>query len=213
MWVMLRLILLLLLVALLSGCSGSSVTEPTAAVIPTLSPTPTSPPTYTPYPTPTPYPTLTPAPSFLGTQAPDFSFKLFQGEEQLGKGELRLDELKGTPIVLNFWARFCTPCWTEMPELQDFHEAKGDEVLLLGIDVGQFTGLGSPKDASKLLAALGVTYPAGYTDEAEVVRAYRVQAMPTTVFINAEGEVFRSWAGSIDRSAVEAIVASMLGRE
>ena len=126
---------------------------------------------------------------------------------------MRLDDLKGTPIVLNFWARFCTPCWTEMPELQDFHEASGEKVLLLGIDVGQFTGLGSPKDASKLLESLGVTYPAGYTDEANVVRDYRIQAMPTTLFINGKGEVFRSWTGAITLSMVEAIVAEMQGQE
>jgi hypothetical protein len=100
-----------------------------------------------------------------------------------------------------------------MPELQDFYEEYADEVQLLGVDLGQFTGLGLPKDASKLLDALGITYPAGYTDDAQVVRDYRVRAMPTTIFITAEGEVFRSWTGSIEREQLETIIAEMLEGE
>ena len=207
MWPMLRMVFMLLSAAFVAGCGGSAISEPTPTVDLSTASTPTQPPTATRYPTPSPVPAL------LGSEAPDFSFKLFQGEEQLGKQELRLDELKGTPLLLNFWARFCTPCWTEMPELQDFHEARSERVLLLGIDVGQFTGLGSPKDASKLLGSLGVTYPAGYTDEPEVVRAYRIQAMPTTIFINSKGEVFRAWTGSIDLKTVEFIVEEMLQQE
>ncbi len=221
---MLRMALLFLAAVVLIGCAGSSVADATATTAPTSSSTATRKPTSTPYPTPTPYPSPTLIQPFIGSEALDFAFELFQGAstgsvwEQLaldgmGRQELRLDDLKGTPIVLNFWARFCTPCWTEMPELQDFYEEHGDEVVLLGIDLGQFTGLGSPKDASRLLGSLGVTYPAGYTDDGEVVKGYRVQAMPTTIFITAEGEIYRAWSGSIDRETVEAIVAGMLGQE
>ena len=124
-----------------------------------------------------------------------------------------LSELEGKPLVLNFWARFCTPCWSEMPELQDFYEEYGGRLNLLGMDVGQFTGLGSPKDAGKLLDALGITYPAGFTDDGRVVPHYQIQAMPTTAFITADGEVFRTWTGSITREQVTAIVREMLEEE
>ena len=151
--------------------------------------------------------------AFVGSSAPDFQFKLFQGEESLGKSELNLSEVAGRPIVLNFWARLCGPCWSEMPELQDFFEEQGDRLQLLGIDVGQFTGLGSPKDAGKLLDALGITYPAGYTDEASVVSKYRIRAMPTTVFIDSDGVVFHSWTGAINRQQLDAVVERMLAEE
>ena len=138
---------------------------------------------------------------------------LFQGEDVLGASEMALSELEGRPLVLNFWARFCTPCWSEMPELQDFYEEYDDRVRLLGIDVGQFTGLGSHKDAGKLLDSLGITYPAGYTDDGQVVRDYQIRAMPTTAFITAEGVVFRLWTGSITREEVTTIVQMMLEEE
>ena len=126
---------------------------------------------------------------------------------------MRLSDVIGRPLVLNFWARLCGPCWSEMPDLQDFYEEHQGEVELLGVDLGQFTGLGLPKDAGKLLDALGVTYPAGYTDDAHVVRDYGVRAMPTTVFISSDGNVFQTWTGAIERQQLEAIVAEMLEKD
>ena len=184
--------------------STVSTTEPTRSPLasPRVDATAASPPTSVPAPTA--------AVPLVGSLATDFEFELFQGEDKLGGRELRLSDVTGQPLVLNFWARFCGPCWSEMPDLQDFYEEYGERVELLGIDVGQFTGLGSPKDAGKLLDALGVTYPAGYTNDAQVVRNYQVRAMPTTVFITAEGRVHRYWSGSIDREAVTEIVLEML---
>ena len=208
---MIRMPLFLLAAVLFIGCSGASATGSAPTTAPTLAPPPTA--TPTPDPTATPIPPLAPIPPLEGSPAPDFAFKLFQGEETLGGRELRLSELRGRPLVLNFWARLCAPCWTEMPELQDFYEEYGERVLLLGIDVGQFTGLGSPKDAGRLLDSMGIAYPAGYTDDANVVRDYRVRAMPTTIFISSDGRVLRVWTGSINREQIEAIVNSILEGE
>ena len=186
---------------LLTGCARDAPIEPSA----------------TPAPTATPQATATPLPTLIApvadSGAPDFRFTLFQGEDVLGASEMALSELGGRPLVLNFWARFCTPCWSEMPELQAFYEEYEDRVQLVGIDVGQFTGLGSPKDAGKLLDSLGITYPAGYTEEAHVVQDYQIRAMPTTAFITADGELFQTWTGSITREEVTAIVQEMLVKE
>ncbi len=208
-------------VVLVMACSGDASNL--------LLQTPTPGPSTALAPTATPTSNLTPTPSLASMdaatppraversdtdrQAADFRFVLFQGDDALGATEMALSELEGRPLVLNFWARLCTPCWSEMPELQDFYEEYADRVRLLGIDVGQFTGLGSHRDAGKLLDSLGITYPAGYTDDAQVVRDYRIRAMPTTAFITAEGEVFRLWTGSITREEVTAIVREMLDTE
>ena len=100
-----------------------------------------------------------------------------------------------------------------MPELQEFYEKYHDQVVLLGIDIGQFTGLGSHRDASKLLKATGVDYPAGFTNDATIVRKYRVMAMPTTVFINGSGQIFRKWTGALDRATVTRLAKAMLEPE
>ncbi len=194
----------LLLIAV--GCDGNTPKQPSPTTAPAV--TPTLPPTATSAATVSSSEVA--AAAGLNEDAPDFRFTLFQGEDALGASELALSELEGRPLVLNFWARFCTPCWSEMPELQKFYEEFEDSVRLVGVDVGQFTGLGSPKDASGLLEALGVTYPAGYTDDASVVRKYGIRAMPTTAFISSDGRLMRTWSGSITREQLEAIVNSDL---
>ena len=145
--------------------------------------------------------------------APNFSFNLYQGEDILGSETKQLSQLRGTPVVLNFWARLCPPCWTEMPELQEFSEEFQGQIILLGIDIGQFTGLGPPRDASKLLDSMGITYPAGFTDDGDVVEKYKVLAMPTTVFIDGQGRIFQKWTGALDRGTVTRLAKAMLAQD
>lgn len=155
-------------------------------------------------------PTVTPVNISEEEFAPNLRFNLYQGENILGTETKQLAELRGTPVVLNFWARLCAPCWDEMPELQGFSKEFEEEILVLGIDIGQFTGLGSPRDSSMLLDAMGITYPVGFTDDGAVVEQYQVQAMPTTVFIDQQGKIFQTWTGALDRRTVTRLAKSML---
>ena len=141
--------------------------------------------------------------------AKDFSFTLYQGEQELGGEKLNLDELRGKPVVLNFWAGLCPPCRAEMPDLQRFYEESQDEVVMLGIDVGRFNNLGGKRDAQRLLKELDITYPAGFTRDGSVMREYEVISMPTTVFINSKGEVFHSWSGVITQDILASLTNSM----
>ena len=142
--------------------------------------------------------------------APNFSIILYQGEEELGAKELDLAQLRGNPIVLNFWAGLCPPCRAEMPDLQVFHDAFKDRATLIGIDVGQFTGLGKQQDAKDLLQELGVTYPAGFTNDSSVIRDYKVLGMPTTVFIRSDGTIFKKWSGALNAETLEEQTTAML---
>ena len=140
----------------------------------------------------------------------NFSFTLFQGEKALGAEKMEMAQLLGKPIVLNFWAGQCPPFRAEMPDLQRFYDGFKDNVTLLGIDVGQFTGLGTRRDAQNLLKELGITYPAGYTGDDSVVRKYEVLGMPTTVFINADSTVFETWSGGLNLKILERLSMSLL---
>ena len=145
--------------------------------------------------------------------APDFDFTLYQGEGDLGAVELTMADLQGKPVVLNFWAGLCPPCRAEMPDFQAFYDDNRDSVVVLGIDVGQFTLLGTQEDARILLNDLGVSYPAGYTEDDTIMRKYEVLGMPTTVFINSRGEVFRNWGGILDHEVLQDITDEMLAAE
>ena len=133
-----------------------------------------------------------------GSEAPDFDFSMFQGIDKVGFRDGNLARLEGKPLVLNFWAGLCPPCRAEMPQFQVFYEEFKDDIQLLGIDIGIFTGLGNNANAEELLRELGVTYPAGWTDDGSVPRKYGVTAMPTTVFISSEGTIMEKSVGAID---------------
>ena len=145
--------------------------------------------------------------------APDFSFTLYQGESRLGAATLDLSDLQGRPIVLNFWAGLCPPCRAELPDLQLFYQDFNDQVTVVGIDLGNFTGLGTQDDAQILLSELAITYPNGFTSDDTVVRRYQVLSMPTTVFINSKGEVFKKWNGALNLDILTEQTTELLKQE
>ena len=119
-------------------------------------------------------------------------------------------------MVLNFWAGLCPPCRAEMPQFQVFYEEFKDDIQLLGIDIGIFTGLGSHDDADDLLRELGVRYPAGWTEDGSVPRKCGVTAMPTTLFISSDGIIMEKRAGAIDanflaRASRDLLAAELVG--
>lgn len=141
------------------------------------------------------------------------SFTLYQGADVLGEGNLTVSSLQGKPLVLNFWAGLCPPCRAEMPDLQEFYEENKDRVNLLGIDVGQFTGLGNQEAAKALLEELNVTYPAGFINDGGVMRDYKILGMPTTIFIDSKGETFRHWGGVLNNDVLTRVTDEMLELE
>ncbi len=150
-----------------------------------------------------------------GEQAQDFDFSLFQGIDEIGFRDGNLARLhgQGKPMVLNFWAGLCPPCRAEMPQFQVFYEEFKDDIQLLGIDIGVFTGLGSREDAEDLLLELGVRYPAGWTDDGSVPRKFGVTGMPTTVFISSDGTIMEKSVGAINANFLARASRELLAAE
>ena len=141
-----------------------------------------------------------------------FPMVMYQGADAVGGERVELSAALGDkPIILNFWAGLCPPCRAEMPDFQAFYEEYGDRVLLLGIDVGEFTNLGGREEARELLNELGVTYPAGYTEDPSVMQNYRVLGMPSTIFIDGGGNIVRYWNGVINEEGLREHTEAMLG--
>ena len=144
--------------------------------------------------------------------AADFPIIVSQGQATLGGEQIAMASLLGQkPIVLNFWAAECPPCRAELPEFQSFHEKYADRLLVLGIDLGQFTGQGTPEQGRQLLAELGVQFPAGYTEDASVLPSYTVLGLPTTIFIDANGNIFTKWTGALNEDVLIEKTEEMLG--
>jgi thiol-disulfide isomerase/thioredoxin len=142
----------------------------------------------------------------------DFEIFVYQGADELGAETLQFSDLfvDGKAVVLNFWASECPPCRAEMSDLQEVHDEFRDQIVLFGLDAGPFTGLGSRDDGRALLEELGVTYPAGSTNEGAVVREYRALGLPTTVFMSASGDVVRTWSGLLTKAKMVDLIQQLL---
>ncbi len=103
------------------------------------------------------------------------------------------NSLRGTPVVLNFWATWCVPCRKEMPDLQAVHHLFGSRVAFVGIN-----NRDSRRVAIKLLGETGVTYPSGFDPDGRIAAAFAVVGMPTTVYISADGTVLATHTGQLN---------------
>ncbi len=136
-------------------------------------------------------------------KAADFPIVVSQGQDILGGDQVAMASLVGEkPVVLNFWAAECPPCRAELPEFQEFHDEYGNRILVLGVDLGQFTNQGTPEQGRELLVELGVNFPAGYTEDAQILPKYNVLGLPTTVFINSDGSIHYTWTGALNKEAL-----------
>ena len=140
--------------------------------------------------------------------APDIEITMYQGQAEVGGARIALSTLwekKRQPLVLNFWAGLCPPCRAEMPDFQRLFEQPSRKVALIGVDIGPFIGLGSRDDARALLRELKITYPAGTTIDIRPVRNYEILGMPTTVFITADGRIWRKHTGLLTFNQLTAL--------
>ncbi len=121
----------------------------------------------------------------------DFSIVAYQGQDVLGGKTSTFSRVfeQGKPVVLNFWAGACASCNVEMPGFQRVSSEFAGKVIVVGVDLGPFTGLGSHTDAVNLYTRLGIHYPLAYAVDASPLQLYNVQGMPTSVFLTAKGQV------------------------
>lgn len=90
----------------------------------------------------------------------------------------------GSPLVVNFFASWCVPCITEMPDFEAVHQRFGDRVRFLGLNVQDQLA-----DGKEIAIRTGVTYDLGRDPRGEILRAFGGKVMPTTAFVAADGTV------------------------
>jgi cytochrome c biogenesis protein CcmG/thiol:disulfide interchange protein DsbE len=128
----------------------------------------------------------------------------FSAERLDRPGEvLRLgDALGRQPVVLNFWASWCAPCRVEAPLLRDAARRHQGRVLFVGVNVQD-----TRRGAERFLATFFWTFPNVQDRHGKIARSYRVSGLPTTVFVNAAGQVVRLHTGPLDAAGLEAYLA------
>lgn len=134
--------------------------------------------------------------------APDFTVEDAEGNP------VKLSELFGKPIVLNFWASWCPPCKSEMPDFQTVYEELGEQIQFVMVDL--VGGRETRESGEAYVAEQNFTFPVYYDMEGEAATTYYVQSIPTSYFINAEGYLVTYAQGMIDEETLR-LGIDMLG--
>lgn len=124
-----------------------------------------------------------------GNLAPDFELETVDGEI------VRLSELRGEKVLLNFWATWCPPCRAEMPDMQKYHE-EGNEGVILAINLLETEQ--SFKQVEDFLNEYGITFSILLDEDTDVSSLYTAFALPTSYFIDAEGIIHTKAIGTIN---------------
>lgn len=115
----------------------------------------------------------------VGSAAPDFALKSGSGRN------IRLSELRGQVVLINFWASWCGPCRQELPlleKLQQRYRSAGFTLLAISID-------DSRRNADAMLGKLGVKLAPLYDTEKRAAKRYDVDTMPATLIVDRDGRV------------------------
>ncbi|MFK9093725.1 redoxin domain-containing protein [Bacillus salipaludis] len=121
----------------------------------------------------------------IGAKAPDFELKTLTGET------VKLSDLKGKKVMLNFWATWCGPCKAEMPEMEQFSKQIGDDTVILAVNIDPQLDVQGFVDEYKL------TFPILLDAEDKVNETYQIMAIPTTYFIDSKGIIQNKFPGTM----------------
>lgn len=127
----------------------------------------------------------------VGAKAPDFELKTLAGDT------VKLSDLKGKKVMLNFWATWCPPCKAEMPAMEEFHKEAGDEVVILAVNIDPHL------DVKAFVDENGITFPIPLDAEDKVNETYQVLSIPTTYFIDTKGNIGNKYIGAMNLDAMK----------
>lgn len=128
--------------------------------------------------------------------APDFV--VYDGAGQ----EVRLSDLRGKPVVVNFWASWCSPCKSEMPDFEDAFLTYGEDVHFMMVNMTD-GGRETVETAMAFVEEAGYTFPVYYDAQLSAAVTYAVNTIPASYFIDGEGRAVARAAGMLDRETLQ----------
>ncbi|PTX65076.1 peroxiredoxin [Melghirimyces profundicolus] len=134
--------------------------------------------------------------------APDFQLQTLDGET------LKLSDLRGKVVLLNFWATWCKPCRDEMPAIQnvyDKHQDKG--LVVVGVNIAE-----TQVAVSGFARQLNLKFPIVLDKERKVTERYGIGPIPSSLFIDKQGKVVRKVNGQMNEGQIEGYVLEALSK-
>lgn len=129
-----------------------------------------------------------------GDTPPDFTLLLPDGRHT------SLSDLKGRPVLLNFWATWCPPCRAEMPELLQAARDYPD-LALLAVNVAE-----APENVSQFAEQFRMDVPVVIDPQGAISDRYNVRGLPTSIFLDADGKITDVRPGAINREVIDTVL-------
>jgi len=115
----------------------------------------------------------------VGSRAHNFSLESLDGER------VSLADLKGSVVLVNFWATWCPPCQAEIPDFEEAYREHGDEgLVVLGVNVEE-----PPSQVLPFVTDMGMTYPVLLDRDGRISREYRALGLPTSLLVDRDGVI------------------------
>ena len=127
--------------------------------------------------------------------APDFAVSDAEGRE------VKLSDYIGKPVVVNFWASWCGPCKSEMPEFEEAYRQYGDKIQFMMVNLTY--GSETESSARSYIASAGFSFPVFFDLKGDASEAYGISAIPATYFINSDGELEARAIGAMDAETLK----------
>lgn len=133
----------------------------------------------------------------VGDEAPNFSLTQINENNELEN--IRLHDLRGKGVMLNFWATYCKPCEAEIPYMQSLYETyqhEGIEIVAVSLDYGELV-------IHQFIDKHDITFPVVHDDKSAVMDQYKIGPIPTTLFIDPDGIIVEKVAGALTLEKLE----------
>lgn len=134
-----------------------------------------------------------------GESVPDVSLPRFDGGELAGATG-SLADYRGRPLVVNFFASYCTPCVTEMPDFDQVSKRVGD-VAFVGVNT-----LEQEQNGRDIIQQTGIGYDVLFDRQGQIASSIDLLNMPTTLFVDADGTIVKVHTGRLSQSDLEQII-------
>lgn len=128
----------------------------------------------------------------VGAAAPDFEAMDLEGRP------VRLSDLRGRPVWLNFWASWCPPCRAEIPDVEAAYRERRDQgLVLLGISVGE-----DAATVRRYAETTGLSYTVVLDPDGSIAGRYRINGIPAHFFVDADGVVQAAQVSGLGQQAI-----------
>jgi thiol-disulfide isomerase/thioredoxin len=124
--------------------------------------------------------------------------------EEFAQGTLT--QYQGKVVLLNFWAIWCSLCRTELPDMEAIYRKYNDQgAVVLAVNVAE-----SNEDIIAFANKLNLTFPILRDSQRTGINTYGIRALPTTLFLNREGQVISRKVGALDQNSMSAEIEQLL---